>query len=90
MSITSVRLQPDIELDLQSVIKSTQRSKNWIINQALREFIDRQALEQKRWKEALQAIESVSQGKIVDGEAVSTWLESWGTDKELPPPEVGQ
>jgi len=90
MSVTTVRLQPDIELDLQSVINSTQRSRNWLINQAIREFIDRQGLEQKRWTETLQAIESVSQGKVVSGESVNAWLKSWGTDKETAPPEVGQ
>ena len=88
MSITSVRLQPDIELDLQNVINSTKRSKNWLINQAIREFIDRQGVEQKRWSETLEAIESVSQGKAVSGEAVNAWLQSWGTDKELSPPEL--
>lgn len=90
MSVTTVRLQPDIELDLQRVIHSTHRSKNWLINQAIREFIDRQNLEQQRWNETLQAIESVAQGKVVTGERVTAWLQSWGTDKELQPPEVGK
>ena len=87
MTVTTIRLQPDIENDLQNVVSSTQRSKNWLINQAIREFIDRQNLEQKRWAETLQAMETVASGSVVDGEQVHAWLQSWGTDEELPPPE---
>jgi predicted transcriptional regulator len=90
MSVTTIRLQPDIENDLQSVINSSHRSKNWLINQAIREFIDRQSLEQKRWSETLDAMGSVASGLVVDGEQVHTWLQSWGTDKELSPPEAGK
>jgi predicted transcriptional regulator len=35
-------------------------------------------------------MESVASGVVVSGEAVHAWLKSWGSKKELPPPEVGQ
>ncbi|MCK0162898.1 hypothetical protein [Marinobacter sp. S6332] len=41
-------------------------SKGWVINQTLSEYIDRQQLEQERWKQTLEAMEPVAQGKIVD------------------------
>jgi len=28
----------------------------------------------------------VQAGRVVDGDAVLRWIESWGTDHELPPP----
>lgn len=39
-------------------------------------------------KETLEAIESVKKGKVVSHEEVRKWLESWGTDNELPRPEI--
>ncbi len=90
MSVTTVRLQPELEQSLQAMAGSTHRSKSWLINQAVKEFIARQDIEQNRWQQTLQAMESVAQGRVVSGEAVHTWLESWGTDKELPPPEIGK
>lgn len=66
------------------------RSKSWLINQALREFIDNQATEQTRWAETLHAMESVSRGEVVSGDAVDEWLRSWGTSNELPMPKSGQ
>jgi predicted transcriptional regulator len=87
MSVTTVRLQPDIEQSLQNMTSSTQRSKSWLINQAIKEFVERQNNEQIRWQQTLQAMESVAQGRVVSGEAVHNWLQSWGTDKELAAPE---
>lgn len=90
MSVTTVRLQPEIEQGLQAMASSTQRSKSWLINQAIKEFIERQSLEQNRWQQTLQAMESVAQGRVVSGKDVHSWLQSWGTDKELSPPEINK
>ena len=90
MSVTTVRLQPEVEKGLNAMAGKLQRSKSWIINQALSEFIERQALEQSRWQETLKAMESVAHGKVVPGETVHTWLQSWGSSNELKPPKAGQ
>lgn len=90
MSVTTVRLQPELEESLNVMAGKLQRSKSWLINQALSEFIERQTLEQSRWQETLKAMESVAQGKVVSGEAVNAWLESWGKANELQPPKAGQ
>lgn len=90
MSVTSVRLQPEIEAGLEAMAEQTQRSKGWLINQALKEFIARQEVEQTRWRQTLQAIESVAKGQAVAGQTVHAWMESWGTEDELVPPRAGQ
>lgn len=90
MSVTTVRLQPEVESDLEVMADKLHRSKNWLVNQAIREFVARQELEQSRWSETLAAMESVAQGKVVAGQTVHAWLESWGSSKELPPPKVGR
>ncbi|MDH1264880.1 MULTISPECIES: CopG family ribbon-helix-helix protein [unclassified Pseudomonas] len=90
MSVTTVRLQPELEEHLGTTAEKLHRSKSWVINQALKEFFERQELEQNRWKETLQAMESVAQGNVVSGEAVNAWLKSWGSSEELPPPKSGE
>ena len=90
MSVTTVRLQAEVERGLEAIADKLSRSKSWVINQALREYLERQEQEQTRWQETLKAMESVAQGRVVSGEAVHTWLRSWGTDNELPPPKAGQ
>lgn len=86
MSVTTIRLQPEVESGLEAMSEKLQRSKNWLVNQAIREFVARQELEQSRWKETLIAMESVASGKVVSGQEVQAWLETWGTANELPPP----
>ncbi|TBU89244.1 CopG family ribbon-helix-helix protein [Phytopseudomonas dryadis] len=90
MSVTTVRLHPELEESLGAMAEKLHRSKSWLINQALREFFERQDLEQIRWQETLQAMESVAQGRIVSSEAVNTWLQSWGSADEQLPPKAGQ
>lgn len=88
MGVTSVRLQPDIESPLEELAEKLDRSKNYLINQAIREFVARQSTDEKRWEETLQALSSIQSGKSVPEADVTKWLESWGSDDELSPPET--
>jgi predicted transcriptional regulator len=90
MSVTTVRLQPEVESGLEAMADKLSRSKSWLINQALREYLERQEQAQSRWLETLRAMESVAPGRVVSGESVHEWLRSWGTEDELPPPGAGQ
>ena len=90
MTVTTVRLQPEVEASLATMASKLHRSKSWLINQALREYLERHEQEQVRWQETLKAVESAAQGRVVSGEAVHTWLRSWGGANELPPPTAGE
>lgn len=90
MSVTTVRLQTEVEQQLEAIASSLHRSKSWVINQALTEYIDKQNLEQERWNQTLGAMESAAQGKVVDASEVHSWLNSWGTDNEQNAPRSGE
>jgi predicted transcriptional regulator len=87
VGVTSVRLQPEVEESLEAMSGRLQRSKSWLINQALREFISRESVEDERWRETLSALESLTAGRVVEGEDVHAWLRSWGTPDELDAPK---
>lgn len=86
MSVTTVRLQTEVEQHLQAIANRLHRSKGWVINQALAEYIEKEQREQERWRQTLDAMESAAQGKVVDASKVHGWLESWGTDNEREAP----
>lgn len=88
MGVTSVRLQPEIENPLEDLSKKLDRSKSYLINQAVKEFLVRKSLEEQRWAETLEAIDSVMSGKLIEENVVNDWLESWGTENELEPPNL--
>lgn len=84
--VTTVRLQDDVEDNLDQLAARLQRSKSWVINQALREFIGRAQDDASRWQDTLQALESVAQGRVVDGAAVHDWMRTWGSEEESAAP----
>lgn len=90
MSVTTVRLQADVEQHLEVIASRLNRSKGWVINQALSEYIEKQQLEQERWKQTLEAMESAAQGKVVDASDVHDWLKGWGTENEQDAPRSGK
>ena len=88
MSITSIRITEDIEPSLDALSKKLDRSKNYLINQAIREFIARQSMEELRWQDTLEALDSIKAGKTVDEEDVNAWLNTWGTADRKDPPKA--
>ncbi|NOX10018.1 MAG: ribbon-helix-helix protein, CopG family [Gammaproteobacteria bacterium] len=88
MGVTSVRLQSEIETPLEKLANKLDRSKNYLINQAIKEFIARKSLEDKKWVETLEALDSVKSNRVVVEQDVNEWLESWGKDNEIKPPKV--
>lgn len=90
MSVTTVRLQAEVEQHLDEIANRLQRSKGWVINQALAEYIEKQRVEQERWQQTLEAMESAAQGKVVDASEVHEWLRSWGKEDERDAPRSGQ
>ena len=86
MGVTSVRLNSEIENPLNDLANKLDRSRNYIINQAIKEYVQRQSMEDTRWEETLQALESVKSGKTFDENSVNSWLSSWGTSDEKASP----
>lgn len=88
MGVTSVRLKPEIETSLTNLSKELDRSKSYLINKAVKEFLENRASEGNRWKETLEAIDSVKSGSVIEESKVNHWLDSWGSTTELNPPKV--
>ena len=88
MSITSIRLADDVDKPLDLLAKKLDRSKNYLINQAIKEFLVKQSLEDSRWQDTLKALESIKAGKSLDEADVNSWLNTWGTDNRASQPKL--
>lgn len=60
-----------------------ERSRGWIVKQALSAWIE---LEEERRKMTLEALAEVDAGRVIDHQAVQAWADSLDTGKPLPPP----
>lgn len=86
MSVTSVRFPADVEAKLAAVAERARRTKSWIINEAVKDYLERLGEDEKRWRETLEALASVRAGRVVDGDEVMAWIGSWGKKGEKKPP----
>lgn len=88
MSVTSVRFSSEVEAPLEELAKKSDRSKNYLINQAVKEFIQRKEMADQQWQDTLVALTSVQNGDLIDESEINTWLQSWGSKNEKKPPKV--
>jgi predicted transcriptional regulator len=86
MTVISIRLKEELEAPLDELAARLQRSRNWLINKAVEDFVAREADAQARWLDTLPALESVRSGQTVAGEEVHAWLHTWGSADEKPAP----
>ncbi len=80
----SVRLEQETSDRLGSVAASLDRPRSWVIEQAVKEFIDLQVWQLKAVDEGLRDADA---GRLVAHEDVAAWVESWAKVGELPMPE---
>lgn len=86
MGMTSVRMPDELLGQLDRAAEKLRRSKGWIINDAVKEYLIREERKAQMLEETLKAIADIKAGRVIDGAEVMDWLESWGTDEEKAPP----
>jgi predicted transcriptional regulator len=87
MAMTSVRIPDDLMVRLQKTAEQRRRSKSWLINDAVREYLEREEIRARRLAETRQALAEVDKGQLIEGDEVLDWLDSWGTEDEKAPPK---
>jgi RHH-type transcriptional regulator, rel operon repressor / antitoxin RelB len=80
----SVRLKPDTKRRLAKLAKSSGRSSNFLVSDAVESYV---ADQERLLAEIRQAERQLKSGHYVTHEDMKAWLLSWGTEHELPPPK---
>ena len=68
---------------IDGMAQRLERSKNWIVKQALQDWV---LQEEERYRMTLEALDDVDNGRLIDHDAVTAWADSLSTDKPLPAP----
>ena len=82
----TVRLKPEVNAKLEALARDMKRSRAYLASEAIEAFVDLNGWQIAHIKEALE--EDASDGPGVPHEQVVQWIESWGTDHELPMPKT--
>ena len=80
----TVRLKPEVSEKLAALARDMKRSKAYLASEAIASYVDLNAWQVTHITEALE--EDASDAAGVPHEEVVAWMESWGTDDELPRP----
>ena len=68
---------------VDEIAERLERSKNWIVKQALSAWIDQ---EEERSRLTREALADVDAGRVIDHQAVQAWADNLSTDTPLPVP----
>lgn len=82
----TVRLDPETVKRLDLMGRAMERDRSWLMSYAIERYVEQEAWQVKEIREAVQKVR-VGQGRFVPHEDIAAWLDSWGTDNELPPPQ---
>jgi predicted transcriptional regulator len=77
----SIRLDPELGDQLSTVAARLDRPKSWVVEHALKEFIELQLWQIAAIEEGLRDADA---GRVVPREDVIAWVESWGRPDERP------
>jgi predicted transcriptional regulator len=80
----SVRLKPETKKRLAKLAKTSGRSSNFLISDAVESYV---ADQERMLAEVRQADRQVKSGHYIKNEDMKAWLLSWGTEHELPVPK---
>ena len=81
--VLSVRVSAEKAAAIDKLAKSTDRSKQWLLEQAVDAYLLSQSWQIEMVEEGLAAADA---GDKVPHERVRAWLKSWGKEDELEPP----
>ena len=80
----TIRVDQDTKDRLEAVARNQKRSKAFLANEAIKEYLAVQEWQEQRIRDA---IASADRGEGVPHSKVLSWVQSWGTDNELPIPK---
>jgi predicted transcriptional regulator len=82
----TIRLDPETVRQLDQMAQAMERDRSWLMSRAIERYVEDEAWQVRAIREALQKVRE-GRGRFASHEEVTAWLDSWGTDDELPPPQ---
>jgi predicted transcriptional regulator len=80
MPTLTAQVTDDFVDEIDSIAVELERPRDWVIQDALREYVSRHRLEVQRWRETQEAIHAAERGEVVPAEEVFAWLDTWGRE----------
>jgi predicted transcriptional regulator len=80
----SIRLPEATKAQVDEIAKLSKRSRSYVINAAVEAYVKDRAVYLRQLDIA---VEQAKTGVGYSSDTIFSWMESWGTAQELPPPK---
>lgn len=80
----SLRIDASTRTKLKREAKQSRRSESYVAQEAIKSYLE--TSEQKR-KAVNTALKQAQKGKFISSKSMHAWVDSWGTKKEIAPPD---
>lgn len=80
----SLHLSPDVRRKLEEEARAQDISASDLVGRAIQSYFEICESEREVLR---QRVAEADKGVFISSEAMHRWIESWGSEKELPPPE---
>ncbi|MCP4049824.1 MAG: transcriptional regulator [bacterium] len=84
--VIRARIPEKLKQDFETIAADHGWNLSQAIRQLMTQYVSREKELMRRREETLEALEDIEAGRIVEGQKVLNWIESWGTDDEKEPP----
>jgi predicted transcriptional regulator len=71
--VLTAHVPADLAKEVDKLAERLERSRGWVVKQALRAWVDQ---EEERHRLTLEALADVDAGRVIDHQAVQAWAES--------------
>jgi predicted transcriptional regulator len=83
----SVKLDSDTRARVEQLAQARNRTAHWMMREAISQYVDREEKRDAFKQDTINAWKEYQEtGLHATADEVETWLNSWGTDNELPAP----
>ena len=83
----AIKIDPDIKERVKRLADARHRTPHWLMREAIRQYVEREEKREAFRQDAIRAWnEYRDTGLHATGDEVLAWLETWGTESELPAP----
>jgi predicted transcriptional regulator len=85
---TGVKLDETLHVRLKTLSAAKARSPHWLMRTAIEEYVEREEAYEREKQEDMERWQRYqATGHVIPHETVEAWLQSIGSDRELPCPE---
>lgn len=84
-----VKLEVGIKERLDRLGESKDRTPHWLMKEAIERYLEKEEYNEQLKQETLTRWHEAENGKVVSHQAMTNWLDTWGTESERERPPCG-